>query len=106
MRWGFERLFGQLKKKGFDLEATHMTDPRKLEGLFAVVALGFLFSFGWGCHLKAIGEKRCAKSKRKSHFRLGLEDILTHLTSDHPGQRHRKGWRSFLRWLKLVLHKP
>ncbi|MDP0490787.1 MAG: IS4 family transposase, partial [Verrucomicrobiota bacterium JB023] len=33
-RWGIERLFGHLKKKGFDLEATHMTDAAKLEKLF------------------------------------------------------------------------
>ena len=35
-RWGIERLFGHLKRKGFDLEATHMTCPKKLEKLFAI----------------------------------------------------------------------
>jgi len=44
MRWGIERLFGHMKKKGCDFEATHMTDLRKLEGLFAVVVLAFLLS--------------------------------------------------------------
>jgi len=100
MRWGIERLFGHLKKKGFDLEATHMTDPRKLERLFAVVVLAFLFSFGWGCHLRASGEKTSAQSKRKSLFRLGLEDILSHLTGHSPTRCNRKRWRAFLHWLK------
>jgi hypothetical protein len=41
-RWGIERLFWHLKKKGFDLEATHMTCPPKLDKLFAVLALAFI----------------------------------------------------------------
>ena len=44
-RWGVERLFGHLKRKGFDLESTHLTDPAKLEKLFAVVVIAFLFSY-------------------------------------------------------------
>ena len=49
-RWGIERLFGHLKKNGFDLEATHITNGVKLEKLFALVVLAFLFSFAWGCN--------------------------------------------------------
>jgi hypothetical protein len=37
-RWGIERLFGHLKKNGFDLEATHITQGVKLEKFFALVA--------------------------------------------------------------------
>jgi len=49
MRWGIEQLFSHLKKRGFDLEATHMTDASKLEKLFAIVSLAFLFVFfDWG----------------------------------------------------------
>lgn len=47
LRWGLELLFSHLKKRGFDLEATHMSDSKKLEKLFALVSLAFLYSFGW-----------------------------------------------------------
>ena len=46
-RWGIEQLFSHLKKRGFDLEVTHMTDADKLEKLFAIVTLAFLFSYAW-----------------------------------------------------------
>jgi hypothetical protein len=41
LRWGIEQLFSHLKKRGFDLEATHMREARKLEKLFALVTLAF-----------------------------------------------------------------
>lgn len=98
-RWGIERLFGHLKRKGFDLEATHLTDPAKLEKLFAVVVLAFLFSFAWGCHLRATKRRVTSASKRKSLFRLGLEDLL-HLL-DPPPNNHpaTHDLRDFLHWL-------
>ncbi|MGK0188778.1 MAG: hypothetical protein ACI9R3_004592, partial [Verrucomicrobiales bacterium] len=64
------QLFSHLKKRGFDLEATHMSEAAKLEKLFALVTLAFLFSFAWGCHLRAT--KKVTKAlKRKSLFRQG-----------------------------------
>ena len=41
LRWGIEQLFSHLKKRGFNLEDTHMTDTKKL---FALVTQAFLFS--------------------------------------------------------------
>jgi len=52
-RWGIERLFWHLKQKGFDLEATHITDAKKLDKLFAVLALAFLLTFAWGSQIRA-----------------------------------------------------
>ncbi len=99
MRWGIERLFGHLKKNGFDLEATHMSDPRKLEKLFAVVTIAYIISFAWGCHLRAERHRISAKSNRKSLFRLGLEDILRLLSPGKTVPRHRDDLLLFLRWL-------
>ena len=65
-RWGIERLFWHLKQKGFDLEATHMTSAPKLDKLFAVLALAFLVSFAWGCHIRHFKRQRSKQSKRKS----------------------------------------
>lgn len=94
-RWGIEQLFSHLKKRGFDLEATHMTAPAKLEKLFALVTLAFLFSFAWGCHLRSTRNVTKAM-KRKSLFRQGLEDILRLLTNHHLPTEE---FRDFARWL-------
>ena len=99
-RWGIERLFGHLKKKGFDLEATHMTDGAKLEKLFAIVVLTFLFSFACGCHLLVTGRRRSRQSQRKSLFRLGLEDILNLLGSSSEKAQRSDKLKEFLNWLK------
>lgn len=96
MRWGIEQLFSHLKKRGFDLEATHMTEATKLEKLFAIVSLAFLFSFAWGCQLRKI-RKQTATTKRKSIFRLGLEGILRILGNPHLKEIEQK---EFSDWLK------
>lgn len=98
-RWGIERLFGHLKKKGFDLEATHMTDARKLEKLFAVVTLAFTYSYAWGCHLRHKGLKNNAASKRKSLFRLGLEEILNLIQPKEKREPEPELLDEFKRWL-------
>lgn len=96
LRWGIELLFSHLKERGFNLEDTHMTNTKKVEKLFAVVSLAFLFSYAWGCTLRKT-RKQTAALKRKSHFRLGLEDILRLLNNPHLP----KGELScFTRWLK------
>jgi hypothetical protein len=38
-RWRIECLFANLKSRGFDLEATHLTNPAKLETLIACLAI-------------------------------------------------------------------
>ncbi len=100
LRWGIESLFSHLKKRGFDLEATHMTDGRKLEKLFALVSLGFLLAFGWGCHLRNT-RKTTKAMARKSLFRRGLEDILRLLANPFLGKDE---WTSFLHWLRSPAH--
>jgi len=98
-RWGIERLFGHLKKKGFDLEATHITDGAKLEKLFAIVALAFTYSYGWGYHLRQTKIKSNAASNRKSLFRLGLEDILTMMQPLSGNRPKPIRWKDFSHWL-------
>ena len=38
-RWGIECLFGDTKTRGFNMEDTRLTDPRKLDLLIGLVAL-------------------------------------------------------------------
>jgi hypothetical protein len=73
-RWGIEQVFSHFKKRGFDLETTHMTDASKIEKLFAVITLAFLVSYGWGCQMKHEAPLNSTQ-KRKSIFRLGLDRI-------------------------------
>jgi hypothetical protein len=74
-RWGIERLFGHFKKRGFDLETTHMSAPGNIEKLFGVLTLAFMISYGWGCEMKAGTTRFTATQKKKSLFRLGLDRI-------------------------------
>lgn len=78
-RWGIEQVFSHFKKRGFDLETTHMSDGGKIEKLFGVLTLAFLISYGWGCEMT---KKTLLTNyqKRKSIFRLGLDRITNMLT--------------------------
>ena len=73
-RWGIEQVFSHFKARGFDLETTHMSEPRKIEKLFAVLTLAFMISYGWGCEMKT-NSTLSAPQKKKSIFRLGLDRI-------------------------------
>ena len=95
-RWGIEQMFSHLKKRGFNLEATHMNEADKLEKLFAIVTVAFLFSYAWGCHLRK-NQSQSAATKRKSIFRLGLENILRMLSNPHLSKTERA---EFSDWLK------
>ncbi len=98
-RWGIERLFGHLKKNGFDLEATHITKGVKLKKLFALVVLAFFFSFAWGCQLREQKIKTSAASHRKSLFRLGLESILAPVDSWTDSNLAHPNLLDFYDWL-------
>lgn len=83
-RWAIERLFSHLKKRGFNLEDTHMTDPRKLERLFGVITISFFVTYSLG-KILATETKLNASEKKKSIFRLGLESLMEMLcTNNNP----------------------
>jgi len=76
-RWGIETLFSCLKSRGFCLEDTHMTDPKKIEKLMFILAIGVCWAYKTG-ELQA----RKIPIKLKKHgrkaisiFRLGLNII-------------------------------
>lgn len=74
-RWAIELLFSHLKKRGFNLEDTHMTDGVKLERLFGIVTLSFFATYSWGLMLSSVTKLTVAE-QRKSVFRLGLESLM------------------------------
>ena len=94
-RWGIEVLFGHFKKKGLNIEDTHLREAKRIDTLVAVVTLSFFYSFGWGVILKS-SKNLPAYMKRKSYFRAGLEHVIEML--NHP-RRLELLWRQFLQWV-------
>ena len=105
-RWGIERLFWHMKRKGFDLEATHITSAKKLDKLFMIVSLAFLICFAWGCRIRFYKQHSSQQSQLKSLFRSRLEDILRMMQqrySEHSKTRQDSGVKS--RHLKNGSHE-
>ena len=82
-RWKIETLFAALKTRGFNLEATHMTDPAKLSTLIAILAMAASVAYKTG--LWALGRQ---PRRRKAHgrparsvFALGLDALRKLCTS-------------------------
>jgi len=67
IRWQIENLFSCLKTNGFNLEDTHLTDQKKLEKLFFIVAIAFC----WG-YLVGIKKNEMKPIKLKSHGRKSV----------------------------------
>lgn len=74
-RWGIETLFGSLKSRGFDLEATHVSAPDRLTRLVALVALAYTWAAVSGVWLFSQIALKLKKHGRLpvSRFRLGLD---------------------------------
>jgi len=73
-RWTIETMFGNLKTKGFALEATHLTDPNKLCTLLALLAFAVALAVKTGvatARLHAIPIKKHGRPAC-SLFALGL----------------------------------
>jgi hypothetical protein len=78
-RWKIECLFSMLKTKGFNLENSHLKDPRALERLVLILGLAVLWSYRAG---EFIIKKEKKRAKPKNHgypqysiFRNGLDLI-------------------------------
>lgn len=76
-RWGIETLFSCLKKRGLGLESTHMSQPKKISTLMAVLAIAFCLAFKTG----RWAARRNPPAKKKhgyralSLFALGLNAL-------------------------------
>jgi hypothetical protein len=79
-RWSIEVLFQSFKKRGFDLEATHLASSKKLSKLlvFVSIAVAICVSIGIQHHKKKV--KISTKKhgyKKNSFFRSGLTMLRT-----------------------------
>lgn len=82
-RWKIETLFAALKTRGFNLEATHITLPRKLALLVGVLALAAALAYKTGLWASTSSATRVKQHGRlaKSVWRRGLETIKKLLAS-------------------------
>lgn len=86
-RWRIETLFGNLKTRGFDIEATHLTDPRKLETLIAIMAVAAALAAKTGAAASRLRPIPVKKHGRKAasifaHGLAGLRKILARQVSN------------------------
>jgi hypothetical protein len=93
-RWKIETLFAALKTRGFNLEATHMTDPAKLSTLIAILTMAAGVAYKTGLWALGGQPRRCKGHGRpaRSLFALGL-DALRKLCAS----------RTFAQSLQIVL---
>jgi len=75
LRWGIETLFGCLKSRGFNLEATHVTDEDRLSKLLALLSIAFVWAYVTGVWLWEQKPPKLKKHGRApiSVFRLGFD---------------------------------
>ena len=90
LRWNIETLFACLKTRGFDFEATHLTDLDRINKPVAVLAV----TFCW-CHITGEWLHQQKPIKIKKHgrpsvsiFRYGL-DWLREIVLNLPGNRRK-----------------
>ena len=74
-RWKIEVLFQSLKSRGFNLEATHLTDEKRLKTLFSVLTIAFCWAYHVGAWRHAVKPILIKKHQRpaRSIFRYGFD---------------------------------
>ncbi|HOE04473.1 MAG TPA: IS4 family transposase [Bacteroidales bacterium] len=73
-RWQIESAFKALKSSGFNIEDTHLTDIERIDKLFALVLVAFVWAYKAGIFLESICPIKIKTHgrKAKSTFKYGL----------------------------------
>jgi hypothetical protein len=102
-RWGIETLFGSLKSRGFDLEATHLQAGERLSRLLSVLSLAFCWAYLCGAWLFEQKPWKVKKHGRLpvSLFRRGL-DFLQRLVLPICGRRDREQFQNAISFLSCT----
>ena len=98
-RWSIETTFGFLKSKGFQLEDTHLTLPKRIHLLLGILALCLLWGLLVGVLLHQQTPIKIKKHGRKaiSLVRLGF-DRLQEVIGNIDYQ-----WKTFRHYCRLLL---
>ncbi|WP_051211062.1 IS4 family transposase [Runella zeae] len=83
-RWSIECFLKSIKSAGFNIEGTHLTDQKRLEKLFAVVCIAFVWVYIVGQYQNRIKQIPILRHQRRafSIFRYGLDEINRALLFD------------------------
>ncbi len=83
-RWQIETAFKALKTSGFNIEDTHLTDIDRINKLFALVLIAFIWAYKAGIYLDSIVPIKIKKHgrKAKSLFKYGLTFLANALFSN------------------------
>jgi len=83
-RWQIETAFKALKTSGFNIEDTHLTDIDRINKLFALVLIAFVWAYKAGIFLNALSPIKIKKHGRraKSLFKYGLTYLANVLFSN------------------------
>jgi hypothetical protein len=84
-RWTIECFFKAIKSAGFNIEQTHLTDAKRLEKLFAIIAIAFVWIYKIGQYQN---ENKVIKTKSHgrrefSVFRYGLDNLQKAILFDY-----------------------
>ena len=80
MRWQIETCFKSLKSSGFNVEDTHLADIERIERLFAILTIAFLWAYLVGIFKdRFVKPIRTLNNGRKafSFFKYGLDTIAS-----------------------------
>lgn len=85
IRWEIESCFSALKKRGFNLENTHLKSPEKLSKLMFVTVLAFIWSYACGEVLVKIKSLKVKKHGyfHKSVIKIGMESLGKAIATMH-----------------------
>jgi transposase len=83
-RWQIETAFRALKSSGFNIEDTHLTDIDRINKLFALVLVAFVWAYKIGIFLDTVCPIKIKKHgrKAKSLFKYGLTFLANALFSN------------------------
>jgi len=83
-RWQIETLFKAFKSSGFNIENTHVTDPKRLEKLFMIVIIALVWCYKTEDYFHS-SVKKIKKHRRKtlSIFKYGLNHITNILLKNN-----------------------
>ena len=83
-RWQIESAFKALKTSGFNIEDTHLTDLDRVNKLFALVLIAFVWAYKIGIYLNELCPIKIKKHgrKAKSIFKYGLTYLSKTLFSN------------------------
>lgn len=105
LRWGIENLFGGLKSRGFDLEATHLVEGERLSRLLWVLTIAFCWCVAVGSAALAEREKAGKVVSKKGSGRLAKSalrwgvDTLRSLLAPLCGNANQAG---FLKAIQIL----